>query len=95
MSNSKSAEALLFCVALRVLGLPVPEVAAHGVEICLRFESELLLSQRWVRDKGGNIAAPGGNLTINIVLSGQRDKRTFGPPSQSYNRTQTPSSSPR
>lgn len=43
-------------VAERIFGLPVPQIAAHGIKVLRRLETEFLLGKRGVRSEVGHIS---------------------------------------
>jgi hypothetical protein len=51
------------CVTLWVLGLPVPQVSAHSLQILRSSEAKLPLSKRWVRCQIRNIASAASDTT--------------------------------
>jgi hypothetical protein len=64
---------LKFAIAFGVLGLEVPQVAAHNGEILVRLETQLFLCERGIRSEVGNVATTARNTLFSEIRKKGRE----------------------
>jgi len=59
----------LFAVPKRVLGLPVPKIVTHRLQVCRGLEPEFLLSEGRVCSEIRNVSTPDRSCQISLGMN--------------------------